>query len=259
MINLSKFIQTISCLGVRLIEYRAINRTWRSYIENSVSRIKTNSNTYSVILECISYDKTLYDAQWYQRKILLRQIEREYPIYLKLRLPAVSVYDADLGDAIYQQYAVADREFPDEYYILLYAFTLFPSSSIKVFPFLSLSKFLTTQSEWLEQLILHMLDATELDNIIQFIPIVYIKNTTCSHYICYVNVVDSLIEEDFPTDSERFYMTTVKPDEDIYAILNQISLKIKQHDETIYLPKNVASELLSFEKLFIKLTSLVES
>lgn len=279
--NLSKFIQSISktldneCISM-LMQYKSINRNWKTYIEHAVSRIKTNSLTYNVILECINYDKAIYDASWYKRKMLLASAEREYPQYITLQLPAVSIYDADLGDAIYQQYTISNMRFPDEYYILLYLMKVYPNTNIKLIPYQTLAQYLTTQSEWLEQIILHMLDDTELDNIVLFTPLCYTTIGETTYYICYANVIDSLIENDFPVDSDRFYIiacgadaphanTTVLPDtasvgaiETLDTKLWDLSLKIKQHDETKFLPKNIASELSSFAKLFIQLTTLVE-
>ena len=243
--NLGKFISRLVDV-YDFVGYRSINRTWRDVIEAQISRIRTLSLVFGVCTELLQYDRNIYDELWYKRQMISRQLLTEKEQYLSLKQPIITIDELDLGDMIIPQYVVQQHAMPDEYYILLKILEEYPSCSIKMVDIGILTEILRKQFAWLEQIILTMQDDTALDRILLFLPICLIKHEDCLRYICYVNVIDSLLEDDFPMDQERFVMV------DSLDELDEKTNLIRTSDETQYIPRNIASDLTSFTKLMIK-------
>jgi hypothetical protein len=245
MFNIGKFVTRI--LDVYdPISWRTINKTWRDTIDALVSRIRTLSFTYSVCQELLVYDKAIYDEHWYRRDMVHRKLSRDWNQYWQLRLPVVSICDIVLDDEILPQYIVDWFRMPDEYYVLLMILHEFPSPCVEMLDIEILRDLIHTQSKMLETLILTMQDDTALDNVVLFVPICRVIRDIGDVFICYVNVVDTLLENDFPMDQERFYVTD--------SLENLVSIQngIREGIETRFIPRNIASELTTFAKILIR-------
>ena len=225
--------------------WRSINREMRDTIEAQISRIRTISLVYNVCLELLQYDRTIYDEHWYKRQMISRKIKSERDRYLSIKVPVVTTCEIDLGDMILPQYVAEWRNMPDEYYVLLSVLEEFPSHLVTLLDSTVMHEIMQKQFKWLEQIILTMLDDTALDRILLFIPICSIIQEETTSYICYVNVIDTLLEDDFPMDQERFLVI------DSLDKIDEMTNMIRTSDETQYIPRNIASNLVAFTKLLI--------
>lgn len=243
--NLGKLISRLIDV-YDLNRLRPINRNWRDVVEAQVSRIRTMSLVYTVCLELLSYNRAVYDEHWYRRQMISRQLELEHAAYDSIRVPVVETDVLDLGDMIIPQYVVNWRNMPDEYYILIHLLREFPSPTIKLIDPDTMSKIAVHQYQWLEQIVLTMQDDTALDRIILFVPVCMINKDDQTIYVCYCNVIDTLFEDDFPMDQERFLQF------DSLDKLQEFTDKVRYSDETNYIPRNVASGLTSFTKILIR-------
>ena len=97
MIDVGKFLHRI-CESRDITKFRGINREWRQCVNNIVSRMNTLSLTYSVCLELLQYDKTIYDENYYKRMIISQRLTANLDKYFQIRLPRLSVYDIDIDD-----------------------------------------------------------------------------------------------------------------------------------------------------------------
>jgi hypothetical protein len=243
--NLGKFISRLIDV-YDFSKIRSINRHWRDTVEAQVSRIRTLSLVFGVCTELLQYDRTIYDELWYKRQMISRQLALDKEQYLRLTQPIITIEELDLGDMVIPQYVVERTAMPDEYYVLLHILEEYPSSIVKMIDVARLTNIIDKQYAWLEQIILTMQDDTALDRILLFLPICSIEHEDQTCYICYVNVIDSLLEDDFPMDQERFIMM------DRLDGLDEKTNLIRTSDETQYIPRNIASDLTSFTKLMIK-------
>lgn len=243
--NLGKFVS-------RLVDvydfnsWRAISRSMRDTVEAQISRIRTMSLVFGVCIELLQYDRAIYDELWYKRQMISREIAEYKERYLNITLPIIRIDELDLGDMVIPQYVVERHSMPDEYYILLRVLEEYPSCLVKPVDVNILEEIMQKQFKWLEQIILSMIDDTALDRILLFVPICSIAHEDQISYICYVNVIDSLLEDDFPMDQDRF--TKV----DSLSCLDELTHLIRMSDETAYIPRNIASDLTSFAKLMVK-------
>jgi len=245
LLNLGKFISRLVDV-YELNPWRAISRDWRNTVEAHVSRIHTLSLVFSVCTELLQYDRNIYDELWYKRQMVSIQLNNNKERYLKLTQPVIIVDELDLGDMIIPQYLVQQNLMPDEYYILLKILEEYPSCVVKMIDIEIITEIVKKQFVWLEKIILSMADEHILDRILLFLPICSIQHEENINYICYVNVIDSLLEDDFPMDQERFILI------DTLDALEEKTNLIRTSDETQYIPRNIASELTSFTKLLIK-------
>jgi hypothetical protein len=226
--------------------WRSLNREWKTAVESTNSRIRTMTITYSVLFELLNYDKTIYDENWYKRKMIGSRLKFDRVAYEAVLLPVISTDELDLGDMILPQFLVEMRSMPDEYYILISILNDFPSPSIDLIELDSLMAIIKRQKSFLESIVLGMQNETELDNLITFVPICKLIKDDRVRYICYVNVIDTLLEEDFPMDQERFYLTDSL--EELFVLESNIRASV----ETRFIPRNIASELSSFTKILIR-------
>jgi hypothetical protein len=243
--NLGKFIARLVDL-YELTKWRSVNVAWRDAINGQISRLRTVSLVYSICFDLLYYDRTIYNEFWYKRLMINQQIVSAKKKYLNIKLPVIRFTELDLGDIVIPQFMVEWYNMPDEYYVLLSILEDYPSCIVKPLELNRLEAIVNKQFKWLEQIILTMQDDSALDKIVLFIPICSIERDESINYICYANVIDTLLEDDFPHDQERFMIT------DDLAKLDETTQLIKTSDETQYIPRNIASGLSSFAKLLIK-------
>jgi hypothetical protein len=243
--NIGKFIARLLDL-YELTRWRNINTAWRDAISGQISRLRTVSLVYSTCFDLLSYDRTIYNEFWYKRRMINQQIVSAKEKYLAIKLPVIRFTELDLGDMVIPQYMAEWHNMPDEYYILLSILEDYPSCIVKPLELNMLNELVTKQFKWVEQIILTMQDDSALDKIVLFIPICSIERDESINYICYANVIDTLLEDDFPPDQERFMLAA-----DL-AKLDETTQLIRTSDETQYIPRNVASGLSSFVKILIK-------
>lgn len=252
----------------KLIPFRKLNKNYRSAINNNFSSFRTMHQTYNFIQDTLYFDATEYDGQVYKRRLLKKTLVDNKIKYAKIQLPWIDVWDIEeIGD----QYVVEWKKLPEEYYTFLELYEKFPSTRARLYPISLIQGIIKNQYDYLENLIFTMDSPKDLSNIITFIPICYIKhfkqNPEDNEFImmiCYVNVVDSELENEFPAIHERFFSIELECDdlesnESHFEILENhlqyLTKNIKSGDETMLLPKNISTQLGSFENKFSKILS----
>lgn len=242
---------------------RLVNRTIGNHIDQIIHRINIiTSVTYNCYLY-LQFDDTIYDSQCYSRKIAARYLVKNWKSYHDQRIPMILFDEIDLDDMILPQYSIGSRAFPDEYYIILHVLRKYPSIIVELYSIDMLCDLIDSQKKQLERKILNMIDDSDLNNIITFIPIVVVSSGQQIHALCYCNVVDTLLEKDFPQDSDRFLIISIEKSVDwntkLTEYLQIFSDNIASSVETKFLPQNIATELSSFGNLFIRLIHLHNS
>lgn len=192
-----------------LVRYRSVSKEWNANINNLVPRLSQLTKTAIKCKEALVYDKEIYDNQWYKRKLASKYLADTLNTYKQMRMPILESYDLDLGDAIVAQYCITRSVYPDEYYVLLYYLTAFPSTNIYLYPIDQMKKLCNQQTEWLKGIVLRLTNESELNNILLFNPLCYVRLDNSFVFLCYVNLIDTLLEGDFPTDYDRFCFISI--------------------------------------------------
>lgn len=189
-----------------LMKMRMVSREWKLAIESLVSRIGTFSKVYNCCRNILWFDLLTYDQHHYKRLLLREVLDRLLIQYNNMVLPVINEYEYDLDGESLNQYSVGQAIMPDEYYIFLEAWGLYPSTTVHPIPLQILESILKNQFNWLEKLILSMDSQDDLKRLVTYCPMLYRidEQKNIMKILCYVNVVDSDLELDFPIDSERF-------------------------------------------------------
>ena len=252
----------------QLYKYRKINRAFRDVINNTYPAIRTVSHTYDIILKILWYNKEEYDSDAYKRKLLMKSIQDNSSVYWNVKTSVIDAQMTELGE----QFFVEQQHFPNEYYTLLHLYKMFPSTRIRLYPADIMSAIAEEQYKWLEQIVMNMQSEADMDNLLTFVPICYSKHfrqkpddDQYALVLCYVNVVDVLLESEFPFNHERYYLIEL-PLEDLENNVNHF-LALRSHIQslsesihkanetgnTMMLPRNIATVLRPFEDVFSEL------
>jgi len=120
----------------KLLQYRKVGYDWMDAINNNYSNLRIFHQTYQKIKDFLWYDKNEYDNFAYKRMMLGKIIRDNIDKYWGLKIPYIDIIPAD--SEIMDQYIVERCEMPDEYYILLHIYELWPSTRVRMYPVVSL-------------------------------------------------------------------------------------------------------------------------
>lgn len=265
--------QTLNIDNIKLVSFRHLGSKWKKNIENNNNRLRLMNQSYKLINNTLSYDDTQYGPNSYKCKIIENYMTKNFDQYMELNTTIIDVVFND--ELLINQYISSPIALSDEYYIFIYLYALYPSILIKPYPIDVMINIISYQQKWIEQRIINMVDESELNDILLFIPICYVKHFKQSKLdkqfiatLCYVNVADANLEEKFPSDYERYYIITIdiedmeNNNEHYQSLKNYInsmttSIADSQNTQDVkYIPTNIATEFGSFDRNFIKLLNL---
>jgi len=252
-----------------LVQHRMNNSDFQKSIDNNYSVFRNLHKSYSRIREYLEYDLSEYDNQYYKRQILQTSLKNNSETYFNMKIPVLESFeDPDMGIQCIVNY----QKLPDSYYLFLSLYKEFPCTRVKLYPADWIQDMMVSNYDVLQSWVINMTNIHDLENIIMFIPICYAKhfkqNPEDDQYImlvCFVNVVDSSLDDDFPFINDRYYTIKLNldslEDNDLHhntltnTLLNQTQL-IKKGDETMLLPRNIATQLGSFDEKFGELIDI---
>jgi hypothetical protein len=250
----------------KLLEWRAINKDWKTAIEQEAVDVKHILQLQSRIHKILYYDPEIYDKYTYRRNMLKREINVMYDKYHELTIPTIGwcVEDLDLdSDEPEKVYYVDSQGLPSEYYILLSEYAKSPSILVRLYAPEMLEQLSKSQTNFVRGTSAAVSGQFQASKLILLHPIAYTKHYRTSlkdkqyvAVVCYVNLLDEDLNNDFPDEMERYLVLTVDlqdldDKEEHYKKVSEMCLKITRSlitnnpkekiSEYIY-PQNIAED-----------------
>jgi hypothetical protein len=245
-----------------VLDWRILDRIWCMIIESNYD-VKNILSIQSKLRRYLWRDPDIYDNNSYKISMIRDDINSILYEYQNIQVPTVAwCYDDMADDSNTKIYFISTKLVPVEYLMFIHEYSLSPSIQIKPYTPESVAGFTKEQISFLRGFEFNNFLDTK---VILLTPLVYSKhyrvNLKDKQYItvlCYVNLIDQLLESEFP--DERYITITVElkdlddKDEHHKKLIKEI-LKITQSimepeqkmSYFIY-PQNVAEKCESFDK-----------
>ena len=168
----------------------------------------------------LAYDKQIYDQEYRPRELIRAHLDEIKHLYDNNYIPVTEIVEDDLfmGDDIVD---IISDKLIEEFRMFLEIYREYPSTKVKIYPPSFLGRIAVDQLTMARKIVVN---DQSLKNLVYFHPFCYSKHykgsATDSQFInvlCYVNIMDPDISEDFGDYDERFYVITIEIDIAIFA------------------------------------------
>lgn len=205
-----------------LFAYRCLCKKWNSFILNLPENAEW-CEQYNAIEQCLKHDDTLYDEDYYARIILINKYADISISYTKIMVPHLCWFTCDINDSNRTFASIQLYSAPLEINMFFYKYMKNPSTKVILYSAEFIRSIILDQLSELQE----KLSSDLIDNIFLLIPICYakhhkmcIQDTQKLCILCYVNLIDTKLEDYFPLANERFIICDMpaKNFDDIPAI-----------------------------------------
>ena len=265
--NFLNIINYHGLVGItKLLQWRLLGSTWKDNIENQHS-VRSVLDFRNKLQQILYVNPDIYDENYYKRQVLRMELIEEVKQYRELTIPTITwcLSDFEEDNSGEKIYFVSARAAPREFRLFAQIYCHTPNIKIRVYPHKIISKIHLEQSSMIGEYVQN----TRGSNIMLFTPLCYAKhyrkNLKDRQYItvlCFVNVIDADLDQDFPDEDERFTTITLDVNDldnneqhfrNLTVRLGRITQSIMSQDskkkikEYMY-PQNIAEKCQTFDK-----------
>jgi hypothetical protein len=225
------FIKRLEILNpATLLTCRALCQWWCAEI-GETAFCSALIAKHKAIFNLLNYDREIYDEFYYQRHILQNDFLELKSSYESFKLPRVETMMSDLDDEKVSY--ISSVEIPVDIKIFFYEYFQNISIVINLYTADVIKKTIANQTGYLRNLIY----TKGIDSIlftVLFMPFCHtthiknnIRDSNYSNILCFCNVVDTSIENEFPNIDERYIILQMDPMETLESFLIEKTETIK--------------------------------
>jgi hypothetical protein len=163
------------------------------------------------------YDEDLYDAKRYTRLIVQRELDVLQNDYLALGIPQIETCISDLDGE--EMSVVTMHNFPLEIRAFMCAYLRTPHMQVHLYRPQIMTIIYEAQVKFLRE----KFTKSDASGVVLLSPLCYSEymNYKKSYHnvLCYVNVIDKALEEEYPHDSERYIVLELQKSQDLQKLI----------------------------------------